>query len=351
MARSEDSSEEPNDRENPESDDEIMNIEHVESDDPDNEDDPMNTGPEIISEVDRDAGEIEELSQGLIETPSNPNENVTGDDATIKRIENILSDHFDKLKLFVDKNSEAAVDKETTNIEIDNIVLRLKSCRSMEDLCAFGGFSMYRGQNKVICDLCDEASDKITNKGGEFCYDFEENGIDFNDSNMPRKFRAFKERIINHLETKAHKEAVADQEKNDEEDASNEVYNHKVGIKLGSIVYQNIKERCSYAKYERDVAAAALNGEEVGNINHGEDFAKNLTDDMGTEAKIQLTKYFHKPLSCTGQLPPVMFASDKMTIKKKKRTDSRGNHSRCFCSYFRAFSKASVLGNAYCKVS
>ena len=291
-----------------------MNIEHVESDDPDDEDDPMSTGPEIISEVDRDAGEIEELSQGLIETPSNPNENVTGDDATIKRIENILSDHFDKLKLFVDKNSEAAVDKETTNIEIDNIVLRLKSCRSMEDLRAFGGFSMYRGQNKVICDLCDEASDKITNK---FCYNFEENGIDFNDSNMPRKFRAFKERIINHLETKAHKEAVADQEKNDEEDASNEVYNHKVGIKLGSIVYQNIKERCSYAKYERDVAAAALNGEEVGNINHGEDFAKNLTDDMGTEAKIQLTKYFHKPLSCTGQLPPVMFASDKMTMKKK----------------------------------
>ena len=38
---------------------------------------------------------------------------------------------------------------------------------------------------------------------------------------------------------------------------------------------------------------------------------------MGTEAKIQLTKYFHKPLSCTGQLPPVMFASDKMTMKKK----------------------------------
>ena len=45
----------------------------------------------------------------------------------------------------------------------------------MEDLFAFGGFSMYRGQNKVICDLCDEASDKITNKGGKFCYDFEEN--------------------------------------------------------------------------------------------------------------------------------------------------------------------------------
>ena len=315
VARSDNSSEDHIDGENPKSDDEIMNIEHVESDDLDDEDDPMNIETEIISEVERDAGEIDEVR--LVETPSNLNEKVSSDDSTIKRIENLLSDHLLKLKLFVDKNSEVAVDKETTDVEIDNIVLKLKSCRSMEDLCAIGGFSMFRGQNKVICDLCDEASDKMTNKGGEFCYDFEENGIDFNDSNMPRKFRAFKERIINHLATKAHKEAVADQEKNDAEEASNEINNYKVGLKLGSIVYQNIKERCSYAKYERDVAAAAFNGEEVGNINHGEDFAKNLTDDMGTEAKIQLTKYFHKPLSCTGQLPPVMFGSDKMTMKKK----------------------------------
>ena len=88
-------------------------------------------------------------------------------------------------------------------------------------------------------------------------------------------------------------------------------------MKLGSMVYQNIKERCSYAKYSRDVAAADLNGEEVGNRNHGEDFSKNISDDMGTEAKIELTKYFRRVLPCTVELPPVMFTSDKMTMKKK----------------------------------
>ena len=50
----------------------------------------------------------------------------------------------------------------------------------------------------------------------------------------------------------------------------NELYNLKVGIKLCRMVYQNLKERCSYAKYEHDFAAAALNGDEVGNINHGD---------------------------------------------------------------------------------
>ena len=236
--------------------------------------------------------------------------------SAIKRIENILSDHLQKLNLLTDTVAKP-VEKETVDHELENILLKLKSCRSMEDLCRNGGFSMYRGQQKVICDLCDDASDNVTKKGGEFSYDFEETGIDFNDSNMPRKFRAFKERIINHLKTKAHKEAVEKQQELDKEDASNELYNHKVGMKLGSMVYQNLKERCSYAKYERDVAAAALNGDEVGNINHGEGFAKNLVDDMGTQARIELTKYFHKILPCTGELPPVMFASDKMTMKKK----------------------------------
>ena len=56
MASSDNSSEEHNDGENPESDDEIMSIEHVESDVLDDEDNPMNKGMAIISEIGRDAG-------------------------------------------------------------------------------------------------------------------------------------------------------------------------------------------------------------------------------------------------------------------------------------------------------
>ena len=47
------------------------------------------------------------------------------------------------------------------------------------------------------------------------------------------------------------------------------INNHKVRIKLGKMIYSNMKERNSYTKYEHDVANAASNAEEVGNINHG----------------------------------------------------------------------------------
>ena len=252
---------------------------------------------------------------------SNKNKNLDHDPA-IKRIESLLSKHLEKLNLLTNstvKDTATIIDKdkEKENDEVEDIVLKLKTCRSMEDLCIIGGFSMYRTQQKIICDVCDEAFDNVTKRGGEFSYNFEETGIDFNDCNMPRKFRAFKERVINHIKTKAHKDAVVKQNAADQEEAANEIYNYKVGMKLGSMIYQNVKERCSYKKYERDVAAAALNGEDVGNIRHGEGFAKELVEDMGTQAKIEITKYFHKILPCTGELPPVCFASDKMTMKKK----------------------------------
>ena len=266
--------------------------------------------------IDDESNNMDDDEEDGVHQVEEESESTSNDASAIKRIENILSEHLKKLNLLTDAGPKTA-EKETVDHEVESIVLKLKSCRSMEDLCIFGGFSMYIGQQKVICDLCIDASDNVTKKAGEFSYDFEETGVNFNDCNMPRKFRAFKERIINHLKTKAHKEAAEKQLDLDNKDASNELYNYKVGMKLGSIVYQNLKERCSYAKYERDVAAAALNGDEIGNINHGEGFAKDLVDDMGTQARIELTKYFHKVLPCTGELPPVMFASDKMTMKKK----------------------------------
>ena len=232
--------------------------------------------------IDDESNNMDDDEEDGVHQVEEESESTSNDASAIKRIENILSEHLKKLNLLTDAGPKTA-EKETVDHEVESIVLKLKSCRSMEDLCIFGGFSMYIGQQKVICALCDDASDNVTKKAGEFSYDFEETGVNFNDCNMPRKFRAFKERIINHLKTKAHKEAAEKQLDLDNKDASNELYNYKVGMKLGSIVYQNLKERCSYAKYERDVAAAALNGDEIGNINHGEGFAKDLVDDMNTK--------------------------------------------------------------------
>ena len=70
------------------------------------------------------------------------------------------------------------------------------------------------------------------------------------------------------------------------------------------MIYSNAKERNSYAKYERDIALTASNGEEVGNINHGRDFSKGVVDAIGVETQIELTKYFSKTLPSTDEKPP-----------------------------------------------
>ena len=88
-------------------------------------------------------------------------------------------------------------------------------------------------------------------------------------------------------------------------------------MKLARKIYANCKERESYHKYERDLAQAYVDGEEIGNINHGRAFAKELLEDIATTIKIEVTKYFTTPLDCTDEDPPVMFASDKMTMKRK----------------------------------
>ena len=65
------------------------------------------------------------------------------------------------------------------------------------------------------------------------------------------------------------------------------------------------------------MAQAASNMEEVGNINHGQDFATDVVEAMGVQVKIELTKYFNTVLPQTGEMPPISFASDKMTMNRK----------------------------------
>ena len=209
-------------------------------------------------------------------------------------------------------------DKSCKSVEsVDLVTLQVKNCRSISDLCTAAGLTMYRSEKQLVCDICDEASESSVRKAGEFSYNFEAEGVDFKEKNLPQRFRNLKKIVVDHLETKNHKNAENKLHEDDENDKKEEIYNYKVGSKLAKMIYSNVKERNLYTKYERDVAMAASNGEEIGNINHGKDFAKEFVEAMGVEVQVELTKFFNKTLPCTDEKPPVSFASDKMTMKRK----------------------------------
>ena len=70
-------------------------------------------------------------------------------------------------------------------------------------------------------------------------------------------------------------------------------------------IYENVKNKCSFAKYESDCLVAALNGEEVGNINHSWKFAESVVNEIFATIQMELMEHFGTPLTCTGELPPV----------------------------------------------
>ena len=232
-----------------------------------------------------------------------------------RNLEDIVVNEFKKMT--VKNGDQEKLRKDDKSSEENIVILQIKSCRNVQDLCTSAGLSLFRSEKLLVCDVCDDHSDSYTRKAGEFSYDFEAVGIDFTEKNLPEKFRNLKKNIVHHIGTKNHKEADNSKKEQDKTEIKYQLFNYKAGIKLGKMVYSNVKERTSYAKYERDVANAASLGEEIGNINHGQVFAQNLTDAMGVEARIELTKYFNKILPCTGEKPPVSFSSDKMTMKHK----------------------------------
>ena len=109
--------------------------------------------------------------------------------------------------------------------------------------------------------------------------------MDFSDKNLPRTFRNLKTHVLNHVKSDSHIKARNEQLENDKKDQDDESYNYKVGMKLARKIYANCKERESYHKYERDLAQAYVDGEEIGNINHGRAFAKELLEDIATTKK------------------------------------------------------------------
>ena len=78
------------------------------------------------------------------------------------------------------------------------------------------------------------------------------------------------------MATNNHLKMSKDLNEKHKKDAENETYNYKVGMGRARQIYENFKNKCSFIKYESDCLVSALNGEEIGNINHLWKFAEEI---------------------------------------------------------------------------
>ena len=194
----------------------------------------------------------------------------------------------------------------------------VQGSKSVEELCMKGGLTAFESESKLICDVChhDNLNDENARKQAVFSYDMFKHGDNFEDRSQPREFRNLKSHIVNHMNTNNHMKMVSDLAEKDKKDSENETYNFKVGMGRARQIYENVKNKCSFAKYESDCLVAALNGEEVGNINHSWKFAESVVNEISATIQTEMNEYFRTHLPYTGELPPVSLATDKMTQKR-----------------------------------
>ena len=79
------------------------------------------------------------------------------------------------------------------------VLLQIKKCRTIKDLCTYAGLTPQRSDKQLVCDLCDEGNKSSIRKVGEFHYNFIAEGVDFTDINFPNKFRDLKKHIVENI--------------------------------------------------------------------------------------------------------------------------------------------------------
>ena len=135
------------------------------------------------------------------------------------------------------KNNAESKGSRKSGEDVYQVLLQIKSCISISDLCSTAGLTMFRSEKQLVCNLCDDASENIVRRAGVFHYDFDIEGGNFKEINLPSKFRYLKKSICEHINSKSPKAPDTEHKEKDKFEENLHLYNHKVGPKVGKMIY------------------------------------------------------------------------------------------------------------------
>lgn len=154
---------------------------------------------------------------------------------------------------------------------------------------------------------------------GIFIYDTSL-GVEFAHTDvMAHKFRNLKKNIKRHLERKVHKDNVITEEQKQQKDAAYARKNIVIGMAVGRTCYHLYSKGRPFADFEELFYLQELNGVGIGNINHGQDFARNFLPFVAEVVSSRVNRFLSTPLIQTGDRPPLNISVDKATYKHRTR--------------------------------
>ena len=137
---------------------------------------------------------------------------------------------------------------------------------------------------------------------------------------QPNSLFLLKAHIVEHLhESQTHK-ALLEKKASDYEPKEERLSRaYTIGINIGRIRYNGIKQGISYLDFEKDLLLAHLNKSDIGYISNSCDFGKALTDDINMVMKSKIVQNNSEKLSSTGKKRPVGLIADEITPNKRTR--------------------------------
>ena len=150
-------------------------------------------------------------------------------------------------------------------------------------------------------------------KPGQFKFDGESIEVHDEVSKMSRSFINLKANIKRHFKTVGH---IENWEAWKEKEEANEAYrtrNHEVGMRIARICYAGYKSGSSKRSFEGEILKAALNGCDVGDLNHSDQFPRRFRPFVRREIRNRTKSFLNSKLEQTGFEPAINISADKGT--------------------------------------
>jgi hypothetical protein len=212
----------------------------------------------------------------------------------------------------VDPDQEKSNKQENQEDTVHNLFY---NCKTIDDIIdTFHDFSYDKDSGVVSCNIC--ADDKCTFK---YVDDYFDDPMPDIENVQTQAFRNLKSHLKGHIKSQVHSNKLMELENDDQMNKQLERREHKIGLTLARICYRLWVTGRPDTDFPIEVLLAQMNGTDVGNINHSEDFPPQFQRFVADEVTRRVKQFFGTRLLQTGHLPAGKVSADKATSKHRTR--------------------------------
>ena len=208
----------------------------------------------------------------------------------------------------------------------DERILSLRDCKTVGDIIdTFDELVVEQETGLLLCELCFVDKESLgTKTPGQFKIRIDENEMEDEffqpeNINQSRKFINLKKSIKRHFKTTQHTDNWKAWNERENEKTAFKTRVYEVGMRIARICYEEYKEGNSKRHFEQEILKAVLNGCDMGDINHSDQFPRKFRPFVRNEVHNRTKLFLNTKLEQTGFEPALNISADKGTNVHRSR--------------------------------